>query len=139
MIYDANNEREKNNELPKTIRSISLPQGQRTNILQEENIKPLLFKSISVLNQPTANYQFSAAASSAASSVLCTQKSHNELMKDWYDRRSQKFHKKRRNRYSYGPPPQQSLPDKVSNATILTPSILSEPINEQQLFSSKLN
>ena len=123
MLYDATRKQ------PTTFRSLSLPQGAPTkNTLQQDSIKPQLFHSKSTSNQSTGDYRFSVTSSGARSSALCTQKTHDQFMKDWYEKKSRKFHKKRRHSYIYGPPPQATFPDKICSAAILTPGLLPEHI-----------
>jgi hypothetical protein len=134
MLYDANREQ------PTTFRSLSLPQGAPTkNTLQQDSTKPQLSHSISTSNQSTGDYRFSGISSAAQSSALCTQKTHDQFMKDWYEKKSRKFHKKRRHSYIYGPPPQPTLPDKISNAAILTPGLLPEHIKNHPLINMQVN
>jgi hypothetical protein len=112
MLYDANALQ------PDTDYNVSIDKEQEN--LQRPSV------NVSILNQLTDNNTLETPHSRTKPPTFCTQKSLDQLMQTWYEDEVKKIQEKRLFGYIYGLRPQPATEDKVSNATILTPSRNSE-------------
>ncbi len=99
--------------------------------LLQKNLTPLEFQPASASNLSTADYPL-IGSSVANSSTFRTQMSHEQQMNAWRQKRIEKIQKKQRHGYVYIESPQSALSDRVFNAVILTPQIISTVPNQQQ-------
>jgi hypothetical protein len=122
------------NVYPPSDNSMQLSEGRTGRVSNQENLTPL-FQPVPPSNQSTDDYPVEGAFSTANSSTLRTQMSHEQHMQAWREGKTKETRKKRRHCYTYGPPTQPS----AASVTILTAQIPPTTTRQKQNLPTSNN